>query len=170
MPGEPFGVPLGLPLPPFAGKRRLAFVMRLDDVAATYRPPPLRLASWSAPRAWRPTLDALGELAAAHAVDVRIFGSLAWQILTGLGYLTEGSDLDLLLHVRRGTDLTGLTEGLSAIEAQAPMRLDGELVRGDGAAVNWREFHAGSQELLMKTMRGVGLIERSHFLMGSAPS
>ena len=28
MPGEPRGVPLGLPLPPFAGKRRIPLLMR----------------------------------------------------------------------------------------------------------------------------------------------
>lgn len=164
IPGEPQGVLLGLPLPPSAGKRRLAFVLRADEVAASYRPPPLRLARWSAPRDWEPTLDALDGLAAAHAVDVRLFGSLAWQILTGLGYLTEGSDLDLLLHVRPHTDLADLTAHLAAIEARAPMRLDGELVRGDGAAVNWREFHAGGHEVLVKTLRGVGLTTRSDFI------
>jgi phosphoribosyl-dephospho-CoA transferase len=170
MPGEASGVPLGLPLPPSAGKRRLAFVMRRDDVAASYRPPPLRLARWAAPSAWQPTLEALGELAAAHGIDLRIFGSLAWQILTGLGYLTKGSDLDLLLNVSRHTDLAGLTTDLAAIEAQAPMRVDGELVRGDGAAVNWREFHAGSHEILVKTVRSVGLTRRSDFLLEDAPA
>lgn len=170
MPGELCGVPLGLPLPPSAGKRRLALTMRRADVAARYRPPPLRLVVRAAPSEWQPTLAALDELAAAHAVDLRIFGSLAWQVLTRLGYLTEESDLDFLLEVPGQTDLARLTACLAAIEAQAPMRLDGELVRGDGAAVNWREFHDGSREVLVKTVRGVGLIERSAFLRHGAPA
>ena len=29
--------------------------------------------------------------------------------------------------------------------------LDGELMRDDGAAVNWREFHAGAGEVLVKS-------------------
>jgi hypothetical protein len=33
--GEADGLPLGLPLPPFAGKRRLAFLMQPDDIVAT---------------------------------------------------------------------------------------------------------------------------------------
>jgi phosphoribosyl-dephospho-CoA transferase len=41
MPGELHGVPLGLPLPPFAGKRRIALLVRPDDVVSTSRPPTL---------------------------------------------------------------------------------------------------------------------------------
>ena len=37
-----------------------------------------------------------------HGVEVRVFGSLAWAALTGLAYLTDRSDLDLLLHVSSG--------------------------------------------------------------------
>ena len=87
------------------------------------------------------------------AVEARVFGSLAWRALTGLDYLTDRSDLDLLLHVHRDTDIHRLTAELAGIEAAAPMRLDGELVRDDGAAVNWREFHAGAREILVKTDR-----------------
>jgi phosphoribosyl-dephospho-CoA transferase len=99
-----------------------------------------------------------------------VFGSLAWRALTGLDYLTDRSDLDLLLHVRRDTDLRRLVADLAEIEAVAPMRLDGELIRDDGAAVNWREFQASPREILMKTIRGVGLLDASLFLVGKIPS
>jgi phosphoribosyl-dephospho-CoA transferase len=87
-------------------------------------------------------------------------------VLTGLNYVTDRSDLDLLLHVRRDTDIHRLTAELAGLEAAAPMRLDGELVRDDGAAVNWREFHAGARDVLVKTVGGVGLLDRSLFLSG----
>jgi phosphoribosyl-dephospho-CoA transferase len=77
---------------------------------------------------------------------------------TGLNYLTDTSDLNLLLPIRCCGDLLRLTAGLAAIEAKAPMRLDGELMRDDGAAVNWREFHTGARELLVKTTDGVALL------------
>jgi phosphoribosyl-dephospho-CoA transferase len=99
-------------------------------------------------------------------MQARIFGSLAWCMLTGLDYLTDGSDLDLLLPVSRGTDLVRLTAELAAIEAVAPMRLDGELVRDDGAGVNWRELHAGVGEVLLKTSSGVTL-QKANFLLSS---
>jgi phosphoribosyl-dephospho-CoA transferase len=99
-----------------------------------------------------------------------VFGSLAWRALTGLDYLTGRSDLDLLLHVHRDTDLLRLAADLALIEALAPMRLDGEFVRGDGAAVNWREFHAGAREILVKTVGGVALLDTTQFLSGTMPS
>jgi phosphoribosyl-dephospho-CoA transferase len=123
-----------------------------------------------APRAWWPTLDAVRELAGKYSVEARVFGSLAWRALTGLDYLTDRSDLDLLLYVHRDTDLHHLTAELAGIEATAPMRLDGELVRDDGAAVNWRELPTGSREILVKTVGGVALIDREHFLLEGAPS
>lgn len=170
MPGEPSGVALGLPLPPSAGKKRLAMVLQADDITSIARPPFLNDARGSAPSAWWPTLDRLGELAVLHSVAPRVFGSLAWRTLTGLDYLTARSDLDLLLDVGRDTDLDRLAAGVAAIEADAPMRLDGELMRDDGAAVNWREFHAGAGEVLVKHIDGVGLFGRDHFISGRSIS
>lgn len=170
LPGEAHGVALGLPLPPFAGKRRLSFLVPSGDVASSAPPLALRSARSAAPPAWGPTLGRLDDLAARHSVEVRVFGSLAWQALTGLNYLTERSDLDVLFHVRRDTDLSRFIADLAAIEADAPMRLDGEVVREDGAAVNWREFHSGAREVLVKTIEGVALLGASLFLGEGAPS
>ena len=170
MPGEPSGVALGLPLPPSAGKRRLSFLLQPDDIISIARPPLLNSASGSAPRVWWPTLDRLGKLALRHSVEARVFGSLAWRTLTGLDYLTGRSDLDLLLDVRRETDLDRLAADVAAIEAEAPMRLDGELMRDDGAAVNWREFYSGAGEVLVKHIDGVGLFDRDLFISGRTRS
>jgi len=170
MPGEPSGLALGLPLPPSAGKRRLSFLLTTDDVVSIARPPLLDSAYGSAPCAWRPILYRLGELALRHSVEARVFGSLAWRTLTGLEYLTSRSDLDLLLDVDRDTDLDRLAADVAAIEAAAPMRLDGELMRDDGAAVNWREFHAGAHEVLVKHIDGVGLFGREQFISGKTVS
>ena len=166
--GEAPGVPLGLALPPFAGKRRLSVLVQPEDVAATTPPLPLRSARRAAPQAWQPTLDRLQGLALRHRLEPAVFGSLAWQAITGLPYLTAGSDLDLLLPVRRETSLGRLAADLAEIEASAPMALDGEFIRNDGAAVNWREIQSGAQEILVKTLGGVSLIEAPAYLPGSA--
>lgn len=169
-PCERHGVAVGLPLPPFAGKRRLAFLMQAEDVLSVAPPPSLGTAARMAPPAWRPTLERLAELASLHSVDARVFGSLAWRVLTGLDYLTDRSDLDLLLRIDRDTDVADLVAGIAEIESLAPMRLDGELVRGDGAAVNWRELHAGADQLLVKTIDGVALRGTAVFLAGEMRS
>lgn len=170
MPDEAHGVAVGLPLPPFAGKRRLSFVMPPEHIVSTAPPPALNAAIAVAPRAWWPALEALGALASRHSVAARVFGSLAWRALTGLDYLTDSSDLDLLLHVHRDTDIARLATELAGIEASAPMRLDGELIRDDGAAVNWRECHAGAREVLVKSLAGVVLLDTRLFLRGGMAS
>ncbi|HEY9455983.1 MAG TPA: malonate decarboxylase holo-[acyl-carrier-protein] synthase [Bradyrhizobium sp.] len=166
MPGETAGVALGLPLPPSAGKKRIAFLLPPCDIVSIVRPPSLEAASGAAPRAWWPTLDRLSDLALRHSAEARVFGSLAWRFLTGLDYVSDRSDLDLLLDCHRDTDLDRLAADIAAIEADAPMRLDGELMRDDGAAVNWREFHAGAAEVLVKRVDGIGLLDRRHFIFG----
>jgi phosphoribosyl-dephospho-CoA transferase len=55
---------------------------------------------------------------------------------------------------------------VAASETDAPMRLDGELMREDGAAVNWREFHAGAGEVLVKDIEGIRLLDRELFISG----
>jgi phosphoribosyl-dephospho-CoA transferase len=163
-------LPLGLPLPPFAGKRRLSVLMPPDAIVSTASPPELSAAVSAAPKRWQHSIDEVVSLASRHGVVARIFGSLAWRTLTGLDYLTDGSDLDLLLPLPRGADLVRLTSGLAAIEATAPMRLDGELVCSDSAAVNWRELHSGAREVLVKTTGGVALMHASAFISGGVQS
>lgn len=156
------GVPLGLPLPPAWGKRRIAVVMPADGLVVT-PPPSLSAAMEAAPRRWRPSLRAIGECAADQGAEVRVFGSLAWQALTGLAYLTEQSDLDILLHPGPDTDPLRLAAAIAGIDAAAPMRIDGELVRSDGLAVNWRELNDGARHVLAKSAAGVALIDADHF-------
>ncbi len=170
MPGDTDGVALGLPLPPFAGKRRLSFLMQPDDIVSTAPPLELSATIHGAPEPWRHTLEQVADLASRHGVEARVFGSLAWQMLTGLNYLTAGSDLDLLLPLPRSRDLDRLTADLAAIEATAPMRLDGEITRNDGAGVNWRELHTGARKVLVKNTGDVALLDTNLFLSGGIQS
>jgi phosphoribosyl-dephospho-CoA transferase len=169
-PDEGDGVPLGLPLPPFAGKRRLSFLVPAEEIVSIEPPLSLDAACRAAPDAWRPTLERLSELASHHALDARVFGSLAWETLTGFAYVADRSDVDLLLSVGGDTDVLRLAASLAALEAGAPMRLDGEFVRTDGAAVNWRELRSGVQEVVVKTIAGVALVDAAHFLRNPGQS
>ncbi|HEY0146245.1 MAG TPA: malonate decarboxylase holo-[acyl-carrier-protein] synthase [Methylovirgula sp.] len=156
-------IPLGLPLPPGAGKRRLSFVFAREAVVAISPPVALASAIRVAPAHWRNTLERLQEI----CTDLRVFGSLGWMTLTGLSYLNPGSDLDLLMPLIEATDTAKLLAGLRALDIEAPMRLDGEIVRGDGAAVNWRELDGGSGKILVKSLNGAVLVERDVFLAGT---
>ncbi len=156
-------VPLGLPLPPGAGKRRLSFVFAREAVIAISPPVTLASAIGVAPAHWQNTLAKLQEIYA----DLRVFGSLGWMTLTGLSYLTPVSDLDLLVPLIEATDIAELLAGLRALDIEAPMRLDGEIVRRDGSAVNWRELDRGPGKILVKSLNGVVLAELDVFLAGA---
>src|SRR4051794_37227486 len=113
----PGSIPLGLPLPPSRGKRRIAISLAAADIVASAPPPLLADAADAAPAAWRTTIDLLLYL----LPETRTYGSLAWQHLTGLPYLSDGSDLDLLWQLSAAKQAGTLLSDIARIAMQAPM-------------------------------------------------
>lgn len=156
--------PVGVPLPPANGKHRAVLALPPRAVSARRPPTPLAEAGGSAPAAWRATIGALVGLGARHGCEPRVFGSLLWQHLTGLTYVTGSSDLDVLWPIERLEQVPALLEGIAQTEAGAAFRIDGEIAFADGAAVNWRELHRAATEgprakVLAKNMDGIVLRE-----------
>jgi phosphoribosyl-dephospho-CoA transferase len=157
-------VALGLPLPPSHGKRRIVVALPHGAILSTSQPPLLADAAHIAPPAWRGDIERL----VALSPEVRCFGSLAWQYLTGLHYLSATSDLDLLWHLSDSHRLEELLAGIAALDAAAPMRIDGEIVAPAGG-VNWRELREiTNSEVLLKSLEGVSMLPREMFLTGAA--
>lgn len=157
-------IPLGLPLPPSHGKRRIAVSLAAADIVAFAPPPLLADAAAAAPAHWRETIDLLLQL----LPETRTFGSLAWQHLTGLPYLTESSDLDLLWPLSSVRQAKTLPSDIARIAKQAPMRLDGEVTAPAGG-VQWRELTGTDEdEVLVKGPTGVASTTRGAFLSGAA--
>ncbi|KQV83888.1 hypothetical protein ASC90_19525 [Rhizobium sp. Root1220] len=167
-PGERIGISVGLPLPPNAGKKRLSLVVQEHQIQSVDRPPTLNSVDHRAPSGWLPTLRTLDSLASRHGIEARVFGSLGWSVITGLNYLTATSDLDFLFYFHRDTNLVSLVEDLARIESAAPMRLDGELIRSDGAGVNWREFDGATGDVLVKSISGATMSAPAVFRDGGA--
>jgi len=121
-------------------------------------------AAATAPAAWGETIDELIQL----LPETRTFGSLAWQHLTGLPYLSDGSDLDLLWPLSSARHANTLPSDIARIAETAPMRLDGEIVYHAGG-VQWRELTgANEDEVLVKGAAGVHVTTRAAFLAGGA--
>lgn len=152
-------IPLGLPLPPAAGKRRIALGLRRAEVAAIGPPPPLAAARDAAPPAWQPAIAAL----LALTPGVRCFGSLAWQHVTGLAYLAPTSDLDLLWDLPPAP--LAMLDGIARIAEAAPMRIDGEVL-GPWGGVQWRELRSADPVAVKGDKGGVALIARATFCEG----
>ncbi len=168
LPDDDAGVPLGLPLPPTHGKRRIAVELPAEAIASVRRLPELGMVIGTAPPRWRPHLANLAAIARDHDVHAGVFGSLGWQWLTGLPYLGPESDVDIAWALPRRERLGSLLDELAAIDTRSAMRIDGEVLRADGAGVNWRELRSGNAELALKTASDVMLVSRVDFIGAAA--
>jgi phosphoribosyl-dephospho-CoA transferase len=163
-------VPAALPLPPSYGKQRVAF--GFSSAAAVAALPPVLLvdAAVAAPSEWQQVIATLLELGETVETRPRVFGALLWEHVTGLQYLTRQSDLDLLWTVSDEHAAHLIVAGLIRIDAEGPVRIDGELVLPNGGGVNWRELAQSTDlksEVLVKTMDAVEVRHKAK-LFGAA--
>lgn len=148
---------LGLPLPLCQGKRRIALYAP-DAAIRDVRPAPcLQQVIAAAPLEWQEPVRALVGAAGGTGISFRVFGSLAWQYLTGENYVSERSDVDLLWGP---ADIGGLHRGMEILldwEQRFGLRADGEVELPDGTAVAWRELAVEPRRVLVKATTGVAL-------------
>jgi phosphoribosyl-dephospho-CoA transferase len=101
---------------------------------------------------------------------VRVYGSFAWQSMTGMDYVHTASDLDVLLEAKSMPHAIELATALKAWDA--PCRVDGELVFPSGHAFALRELlqaHEGAvSKVLVKHRQSTGLMDL-HQLASLAP-
>ncbi|KTF38128.1 malonate decarboxylase holo-[acyl-carrier-protein] synthase [Xanthomonas vesicatoria] len=165
----PGSVRLGVPLPPAEGKQRLALQASMVEIVRCSAPLSLEAVIAHAPGARQPALQALHAHARAEALDPRVFGSFAWQALTGLTYVHAQSDLDLLWSIATPEQGQTVVALLQRWEQRHGLRADGELLLAGDIAVNWREYAGNAQQVLVKSGNGCGLLSRAAlFQMRSA--
>lgn len=157
---EAGSVSLGIALPPDAEGRKLRIALRARREHVARHAPPLPLADTlaAAPEAWRMGLAALA--ATTEGYCLRAYGSLALQAITGRRYLTNSSDIDLLLRPATVGQLGAGIHLLSSHAARLP--LDGEVVFPSGDAVAWKEWRdarSGTARVLVKSLDAVRLAD-----------
>jgi phosphoribosyl-dephospho-CoA transferase len=168
-------IAVGMPLPPSQGKLRVPLVAPLESIMLTR--PPLELAEVipHLPQRWRAPLRDLLRSAEAVGIQFRVYGSAAWEALTGQSYLASRSDIDLLWQPAKIAQIDAGIRLLEAWEAQSGLVADGEIEFGDDAAVAWREWKSSAQRqppshrVLVKTFHGPRLSARSELLGLIAP-
>lgn len=89
-----------------------------------------------------------------------VFGSVAWEKISGKTYRTDKSDLDLLCDVTSLQDVRYVTDAFAAADLDLPFNVDGELRFPKDECVNWREVvnalaHHDELEVLVKGEAGV---------------
>ena len=168
-PGDrPDLIPVAVAFPETLGRLRIAFELAPADIASSEPPPCLREALPGLPVSLRTRAGAVLEVAAEIGLTPRLFGSAMWAHVTGLPYLHDCSDLDLLWNIRADRDpapvVARLEAALRVLETTPSPRLDGEIVIS-GRAVNWRELGPdGPDQVMVKTPSAVALMPASRFL------
>ena len=161
-------ISVGLALPPVQGKRRIALIVAAHGIARYTPPLLLAEAIAHAPAAWQPALAELDAVAIHNDIEFRVFGSLAWQALSGLQYLTPQSDIDLLWHPLSHMQLQQGIALLARWEQASGLRADGEVLFGGSSAVSWREWAAlksgDDQRVLVKRVSSAELVAARELL------
>lgn len=161
-------IAVGLAMPPAQGKCRIALSVAAHDIAR-YTPPLLLAdAIMHAPVEWQSALAELDAAATGIDLELRIFGSLAWQALSGVNYMTPQSDVDLLWHPLSNAQLQQGIALLVRWEQSSGLRADGEVLFGGSSAVSWREWAAlksgDGQRVLVKRASSAELVDARELL------
>lgn len=155
---------LGVPLPLAEQRQRLSLRIEAHHVLRTTPPPALAEVIDGLAAPWRDEVRLL--LADTSALDVppRVFGSFAWQSLTGLPYLQATSDLDLLWEVADHAHADRLATRMQRWERDHRLHIDGELRFPGERAVSWREYASGATRVMVKTSDACWLSPRDALL------
>lgn len=152
---------LGLSLPLRQERKRLSIDVEADAVASISGPLPITHCCSRLPTAEAAVMGRLAEQAAACGADLGIFGSLAWEVVSGEAYRHADSDIDLICDVATLEQFDVMLAALQRAAGELSCRLDGELRFPDGNAVAWREMAAQyrqpSAPVLVKGEHGVDL-------------
>ena len=155
------GVHCGLPLPPSMGKRRIGLVVPCSAIKRHAPLPRLKDCVRLLPAEKRQRVGEFQDACAAAGFSPEVFGSLAWERLTGLPYLRPESDVDLRFRLKNGAALTCLLGLLRSHGSLCQNFFDIEIELWSGWAFSWREFVGGSPEVLIKTLETVFMVRKS---------
>jgi phosphoribosyl-dephospho-CoA transferase len=131
---------LGIALPPDQDGTKLRVPLRVGLQGVREMRAPLAIADVveHAGAQWRDGLLELHGDIAAQGLDIRVYGSLALQVLTRQSYLRPASDIDVLFSP---LDRWQLERGVSLLQQYAVrLPLDGEIAFPSGQAVSWKEW------------------------------
>ncbi|MCK6372505.1 MAG: malonate decarboxylase holo-[acyl-carrier-protein] synthase [Zoogloea sp.] len=134
---------LGLTLPAASdGRRRVGCLVKREDVLEVRAPLGILDCLGRLDESVAAPLAALAGRLAGHRIRAGVYGSLAWETLSGQVYRHAASDVDLICDIDSADQLNPCLAALAEAAANMPCGLDGEIRFPDGSAVAWRELAA----------------------------
>lgn len=164
---------LGLCLPQHLGRQRLSIDVDAAQIADIQPALAVERCLGRLPAATADVLSALAATIRASGARLGVYGSLAWEALSGETYRHAGSDIDLICDVASREQYEIALAALAHAASRLPCRLDGELRRPDGQAVAWAELvalrSAAERTVLVKGEQEVALLPLGRWLSGLRP-
>lgn len=165
VPPDVIGV--GVALSPRHGKTKVSLLIARRAITRASGPLPLAAVITSAPARWRPWLARLAADARAIGVEFQVYGSLAWQHVSGAPYVTAASDVDLLWQASDRGIIDRTLALLVHWQRASGLRADGELLLAPDMAVAWKELLQRPRHLLVKRTGSVELQSCAAVLAGA---
>ena len=164
---------LGLGLPLAQGRQRLSILVEASQIAEVRPPLAVRQCLAGLPAAQASALSVLAGRIEAGGGRLGVYGSLAWETLSGEAYRHAASDIDLICDVADLAQYEIAVDALRRAVAAFPGRLDGELRLPDGLAVAWQEILAlggrSARTVLVKGEQAVALLPLTDWLADLPP-
>jgi phosphoribosyl-dephospho-CoA transferase len=161
--GAAHDVALGWAAPPSPQRARVGLRVPVTSIAWLDEFPPAVDAVPLGPRGTRAAIRSMLEAIQAIGTTPRVYGSCGWQLLSGLEYVHDLSDLDIWMAVHSVEQADAIVALLDAQGSVRP-RVDGELLLPDGSAVAWREYAAWragrTRSVLVKRLDGTSVEQR----------
>lgn len=155
---------VGLAEPASWGKRRLAFLVDLNDIERRQAGPLLGDIIHRLPSAWQAGAAELAASVKELGVPAHVYGSTALEVLTSLPCVTANSDLDVLFKPAGWAAAKALCVRLNQLRLTHPeFKVDGEVLNPAGDAVHWLELSQQRVQLLAKSNQVVRLIDLDEY-------
>lgn len=111
----------------------------------------------------QPVLRQLRQAAWAEQIRLGLIGSAAMETVTGLPYLRDSSDIDLVVQAGSQESLSRFAAVLELLEQRFAVRMDAE-VRLLQGGVKLKELLSGQKTVLVKGKESVSLLSREQGL------
>ena len=159
---------LGLSLPLTHDRKRLSIDVDRSSIAAVRPPVAVGQCLSRLPAAAGDALRLLDDEIAGCGARLGIFGSLAWEVVSGEACRHAGSDIDVICDVVDHRQYEIALAALARAQSRLDCRLEGELRLPDGNAVAWQELAqadcSAGKKVLVKGEAAPALMPLSEFL------